>query len=367
MKLRFLLILLASLYLVGCSSLGQGLPLTGGAASTPVNAAQTTLNEQVEPTEQNANEQQNTSNEQAEPTKAGETPEAGQSSEQQNTTNEQAEPTKAPEQNEASQTAEPTEQTENNSNTLPVNGQVGLFYASQLLDYHAADSAGNQLGEVKDLVVDLNASGGANGVIPYVVVTDNMKNDWYIPVPWKNVQVNPNMQTVVLPVNVNQLNAAPGFNKDAWPASFAAQNSVMQSFWANPGLAGGTGAVLGPAAAENQATDYIRGKDLTDLKVISPQGAKLGKIQDLALNMQNGQQAGQFGYVILELDDSLGGNNLRIPMPWRLVHPVSGQENLVLNIAPNILQSAPNFAKGMLPNLYGEPLNTQLNTFWNGK
>ncbi len=367
MKMRFLLILLAALYLVGCSSLGQGLPLTGGVASTPVNAAQTTLTGQTEPTEQNANQQQNSANEQSEPTKAGETPEAGQSSEQQNGTNEQTEPTKAPEQNEASQTAGPTEQTENNGNTLPVNGQAGLFYANQLLDYNAVDSAGNQLGDVKDLIIDLNASGGANGTVPYVVVTSNMKNDWYIPVPWKAIQVNPNTQTIVLPLNANQLNAAPGFNKDAWPASFAAQNGVLQNFWANPGQANGTGAALGPAAAEHQATDYLRGKDLTDMKVISQQGAKLGKIQDLALNVQNGQTAGQFGYVVFELDDSLGGNNLRIPVPWRLARPASGAENVVVNIAPNILQSAPNFAKGMLPNLYSEPLNTQLNTFWNGK
>ncbi len=336
MKMRFLLILLAAIYLVGCSSLGQGLPLTGGAATTPENAAQSTLTEQT-------------------------------SNEQQNSANEQTEPTKAPEQIGSVQTAEPTEQNENNSSTLPVNGQAGLLYASQLLDYHAADSAGNQLGEVKDLIIDLNASGGTSGVIPYVVVTSNTKEDWYIPVPWKNIQVNPNTQTVVLPLNANQLNAAPGFNKDAWPASFAAQNGVLQSFWANPGQANGTGAALGPAAAENQATDYLRGKDLTDMKVISPQGVKLGKIQDLALNVQNGQQAGQFGYVIFELDDSLGGSNLRIPVPWRLVRPASGQDNVVVNIAPNILQSAPNFAKGMLPNLYGEPLNTQLNTFWNGK
>ena len=117
--------------------------------------------------------------------------------------------------------------------------------------------------------------------------------------------------------------------------------------------------------------DYISGDDVLSADLISPQGLQLGEIEDLAIDWQNSQpgaaQVGQFGYLVLDLDSDLGVGDLMVPVPWRLIPGPVGQDNLVVNLTPNILQTAPNFPGGILPDLYAEPQNSQLTTFWTGK
>lgn len=259
--------------------------------------------------------------------------------------------------------------TPNVNAVVPATGALTQSSLKQLLDYNLTDASGNPLGKVKDVVINRSAGNSARGGIPYLLVESALKTDWLIPVPWQNVQFRPDLTAVVLPVSAAQLANAPGFNEEFWPASFTPLQPTLQNFWANPGTAA-PAAPLSQAGVP-QARDYLSGDDLLSIDFLSQQGVKLGEIKDLALDWQNSQpgsaQAGQFGYVILELDDTLSPNNLMVPVPWRLVNPTAGQKNLMVNFTPNLLQTAPNFVKGMLPDLYAEPLNSQLNTFWSGK
>jgi hypothetical protein len=204
------------------------------------------------------------------------------------------------------------------------------------------------------------------GQVTYLVIESATRDNWYVPVPWQYAQVRPDAMTVVLPVTAAQFAAAPGFNKDIWPTSFTPIQKTLQSYWANPAQAV-AGQPLSPGTFG--AMEYLRAKDVTDVKIVSPQGLKLGKIKDLAINWQNTQPgaAAQFGYVIMELDDNLGRENVMVPIPWRLIRVTPGQETLVMNINPNVLLTAPNFFKGAMPNLYTEPMNGTLNQYWSNK
>lgn len=254
---------------------------------------------------------------------------------------------------------------------LPVTGMANPVSIDQLLDYQVMNANGNQLGEVKDFVVNRTTPGSASGEIPYLLVESSLKNDWYIPVPWGKVQLHPNSMAIVLPVNAAQLANAPSFNKDVWPASFAAQQTIIQNFWANPGAVTAPLSPLTQPGSMAQNTDYIRGDDLLGVKFLTPQGVKLGEIKDLAIDWQKSQpgsaQTAQFGYALLQLDDNISPTKPMVPIPWRMVNIPSGQEDIMVNLSPNQLQLAPNFAKGAVPDLYSEPLQSQLNTYWSGK
>jgi hypothetical protein len=252
---------------------------------------------------------------------------------------------------------------------LPATGPAAQVSIRQLLDFTLVDAAGSPLGDVDDVVIQRSGANGAAGEIPYLVVESSLKDDFRIPVPWQNAQLRPDLFAIVLPVNASQLANAPAFNEDFWPASFAPHQAALQNFWSNPGAAPAAAAL--PAGNPLQARDYIIGEDLLSVDLNSPQGINLGEVEDLAIDWQNSQPgtaaAGQFAYVVVELDDALAPNNLLVPVPLRLLPPATGlQDDVVINLAPNVLQSAPNFA-GLVPNLYEEPLLSQLNAFWTGK
>lgn len=250
--------------------------------------------------------------------------------------------------------------------SVPLTGQNVQIPVETLLDYNVADSGGVLVGEVKDLVI----SQGTNGVgqIPYVVISSNLREDFEIPVPWKYIQIRPDMQSIVLPATSAQIANAPAFHEDTWPSSFNAANTTLQSFWANPAQAG---MVQFPAGGV-LAADYLRAKDVMDLDINSQQGIELGKIKDIAIDWTNSQPGGAvdaatFNYVILELDDNVNPAEPMVPIPWRLVRMAPRQESTILNLAPTVFQNVPSFTKGTWPNLYAEPLSTQLSQFWNNK
>jgi sporulation protein YlmC with PRC-barrel domain len=345
MKVKLLLILGICVCLAGCSAIGiPGQPQAGGAySSTPAGVA--TQSELVEPTEPAQATQLTEPAEQTEP----------------------PQPTEPAEQAQPPQTTAPAA----GSNSLPATGAVIQIPTEMLLDYNVTDANGNELGKLKDLIINRGTANSA-GSIPYLIVESSLKEDWEIPIPWKYIQIRPGTQTIVVPANASQLAAAPGFNKDNWPASFASAAAALQSFWANPAQAAASTAPLFPAGALNPAADYIRAKDLLDLKIASPQGIQLGKIKDLAIDWQNSQpgasvDAAKFGYVLLAVDDNLNQAEPMVPIPWRLVQLVPQQDTLVLNITPAALQTIPNFSQGSWPDLYSAPWNAQLAQFWGNK
>lgn len=246
---------------------------------------------------------------------------------------------------------------------VPATGAVPISL-DMLMDYSVVDANGNFLGEVKDAVIDRGAANNGLGQISYLVVDNNLKKDWAIPVPWKSAQMRPELQAVMLPVDAMQLAAAPGFNDEIWPASIGGQNNVVQNFWASPGQ----GAGMAPVLPGGLAANYLRASDVMSVDIINQQGLKLGEVKDIAIDWQNSQPgtaaAAQFRYVVMEMNDDFGFDNRMIPIPWRSVQINPGQENVLVNFAQNRVLTAPNFLKGSLPNLYAEPLNSQLSQFW---
>jgi len=251
---------------------------------------------------------------------------------------------------------------------VPVTGTLDLLHVDDLLDYQVVDPSGNLIGDVEDLIIDLGT--GETGQAPYLVVSSLFNDDFLIPVPWHLVQVRTDMLSVILPLDGNQLLNAPSFNEDFWPASLSVEwKNMINQFWQNPSQASGAARQL-PSVA-GQPAGYIQADDLLDIDVLDSGGIEVGELNDIAIDWQNsmpenGAQAAQFTFVIVDRGDILGLGSENIPVPWRLIRVNALQDVAQVNLQPQVLQNAPAFDDFTVPDLYKAPWSEELARYWQG-
>ena len=77
------------------------------------------------------------------------------------------------------------------------------------------DYDGKHIGEIKDLMVDLE-----NGHVLYAVLSFGGFmgiGDKYFALPWRSLRVNTVDEVIEVDISEDQLKNAPGFDKDNWP------------------------------------------------------------------------------------------------------------------------------------------------------
>ena len=87
--------------------------------------------------------------------------------------------------------------------------------ATKLIGSKIFNPAGEELGVLKDLVIDPE-----EGHIAYAVLSFGgllgLGDKWFA-IPWEALLLNPKAQTLILDVEKEVLKEAPGFDKDRWP------------------------------------------------------------------------------------------------------------------------------------------------------
>ena len=90
-----------------------------------------------------------------------------------------------------------------------------VLSASTLNDDKVVNSAGEDLGSVKDIMIDI-----PTGRVAYAVLSFGgflgMGNKLFA-IPWDRLSVDENNKQFVLNVDKAKLEQAPGFDKDNWP------------------------------------------------------------------------------------------------------------------------------------------------------
>lgn len=87
--------------------------------------------------------------------------------------------------------------------------------ASSLASDTVVNAQGEELGSVKDLMIDLS-----DGHVAYAVLSFGGfmgLGDKLFAVPWQALAVDQKNQTLVLNADKDSLENAPGFDKDDWP------------------------------------------------------------------------------------------------------------------------------------------------------
>jgi len=96
--------------------------------------------------------------------------------------------------------------------------------ATTMIGRKVVNPAGEQLGNLKELVIDLE-----DGRIAYAVLSFGGflgKGDKLFAIPWEALMLDARDRTFILDVDKEVLKEAPGFDKDRWP-----DNAQYEAGW----------------------------------------------------------------------------------------------------------------------------------------
>jgi len=99
-----------------------------------------------------------------------------------------------------------------------------IMAASTLEGDKVVNAAGEDLGEIKDIMIDVPSGRVAYAVLPFGGIL-GMGSKLFA-VPWHALQLDPENHRFILDVSKERLQNAPGFDKDHWP-------SMADQRWAN--------------------------------------------------------------------------------------------------------------------------------------
>jgi len=90
-----------------------------------------------------------------------------------------------------------------------------VLSASTLIGGEVTNHQGEDLGHIKELMIDVNTGQLAYAVVSYGGVMGF--RDKLFAVPWSALRLNPQEKMFLLDVSKKRLEEAPGFDKDHWP------------------------------------------------------------------------------------------------------------------------------------------------------
>lgn len=102
-----------------------------------------------------------------------------------------------------------------NHSGFHANNPVKFLTATSILGDHVSNVAGDHLGKIKDLMMDLST-----GKIEYVVVEFGGFLDLhhkYFAIPFNALQLDAERSLFILNQTLDSFENQPGFNKDHWP------------------------------------------------------------------------------------------------------------------------------------------------------
>lgn len=210
------------------------------------------------------------------------------------------------------------------------------FRASQLLNKKVENPAGENLGEIEDLVVNLN-----NGEVRYAVLQFGGimgMGDRLFAIPTRELRFSPSdKDKLILDIDKSRLEKAKHIETDRnrWPKDWNA--------WDDIATVSGS-AVTTPSKETARA---YRGSELVGKKVESAAGKNIGEIKDLVIDM-NSQKV---HYTVLAFDPSFVSPDKMISFPVTAFKLDPANDKLVLDVDKEKLMEMPGFSATSWPDI----------------
>lgn len=208
--------------------------------------------------------------------------------------------------------------------------------ASNLIGKNVENALGENLGEIKDLIVDIGnqrvhyavlAAGGTLGL-----------GDKLFAYPVSAFKTQADGDKLVLNIDKDRLKNAPGFDKDKWPdwTDNRYRGEVDRYFKADT------------AKAAPRSVRMVRATELIGKNVDDRSGKDAGEIEDVVVNMNSGRVS----YAVLDFDKAWSPDDKLLPMPLTaFTFPTDKKKDIVLNVARNQLDMKKGFDEGDWPDL----------------
>lgn len=206
--------------------------------------------------------------------------------------------------------------------------------ASQLMGKNVENAQGENLGEIKDLIIDVNNERVFYAVLEFGGFLGMGEKLFAYPVRAFKHTGN-NMDKLVLNVDKDKLKAAPGFARDNWPDWLTYGDEVDRYY----------GETVKLKEMPNQK--LRRASDLLGKNVNDRAGKDMGEIDDIVVNMNNGK----IHHAVLEFDQSWNLNDKLISLPMRAFTYPADKDDLVLNVDKAAIDTKRAFDKNRWPDL----------------
>ena len=191
---------------------------------------------------------------------------------------------------------------------------IRLMRASKLIGRNVENPQGENLGEIKDLVIDANNERVFYAILEFGGFLGLGEKLFAYPV--RAFNRSSGNDKLVLDVEKEKLKAAPGFARDKWPNWLTYGKQVDRYY----------GETVKLKALPNQK--LIRASELIGKDVDDRVGKDVGEIDDIVLNMNSGK----IHYAVLEFDQSWNLNDKLIALPMRAFTYVADNQDLMLNV-----------------------------------
>ncbi len=209
-----------------------------------------------------------------------------------------------------------------------------LMRVSQLMGKNVENVQGENLGEIKDLVIDVNNERVFYAILEFGGFLGMGEKLFAYPVRSFG-QSSADADKLVLNVDKEKLKAAPGFARDSWPDWLTYGKQVDKYH-------GETVKLKSMANQKLVRASELIGKDVNDRT-----GKDMGEIDDMVVNMNSGR----IHYAVLEFDQSWNLNDKLISMPLRAFNYVAGDKDLVLNIDKESIDTKRAYQKDSWPDI----------------
>lgn len=220
--------------------------------------------------------------------------------------------------------------------------------ASKLIGMDVQNATGEDIGEVKDLIVDVTGErvhyavlsyGGALGV-----------GDKLFAYPISTFKRTGDTDKLVLDIDKERLKNAPGFDSNRWPdlADNRYRKEVDRYFRSNA------------VGATPKGERLVRASELIGKNVDDRQGANAGEIEDLVVNLASER----IRYVVLDFDKAWSPDDKLVTLPLGAFNfPERKDRDLVLDVSREQISTARTFDEKAWPDLNARSFRREVDAF----
>jgi sporulation protein YlmC with PRC-barrel domain len=208
--------------------------------------------------------------------------------------------------------------------------------ASKLIGMNVRNAKGEDLGEINDLVVDVNNERVHYAVLGFGGALGLGEKLFAYPVTLFSQDTAD--KKLVLNVDKEKLKSAPGFERNNWPDwdKDRYRADVERYF----------GPTVHPRSMPNQS--LARASQLIGKNVDDRNGRDAGEIEDLVVNLGNGK----VHYAVLDFDKAWSADDKLLPLTLKSFQfPADRSKDLVLNVDRGQLDMSRGFAENAWPDI----------------
>ena len=245
-----------------------------------------------------------------------------------------------------------------------------VYRVSEVVGMEVQNRDQEDLGEVNDMVIDLNS-----GKVEYAALSFGGVlglGDKLFAIPWNAMKLRSeeNSHFFVLGIDQERLKKAPGFDQDMWPDTADPKwNLETRERYATVKAAIDPVKPAKKGKQKEQGTpDYsavMKISDVTGMAVRNPDQEDLGKIEELVINVNGGQVR----YAALSFGGVLGLGDKMFAIPWdALQFKQNADESFfILSVSKERLKRAPGFDKDDWPDTANPNWRQEIDAYYQAK